>query len=211
MVMNSTALVEEVSDFSIEAIKKAFIKMHQQEAANDQQVRPKAEAMHLEAVKRWIAPCEFQVGIKANVLSCAASGMSEDAAAQVVNGELIILANCIVNEKQARDILIYGAIGLIAIPMYLANYNDFRVTQIYQSIPEDQLEKMNKEYTKAVMTDERLAVELYLADLATLSVKPSFFERRDSWQRQLIRKIYSSLKWQSHDLHYLVLQAAKYA
>jgi hypothetical protein len=209
MVMNSTALIDEVSEFSIEAIKKAFIKMHQHEAANEQQVRPKVGGIHLEAVKRWIAPCEFQIGMKAIVLPCAEVGMSEDAAAQVVNGKLVLLANCITNEKQARDILMYGVIGLIAVPSYLEKYSNTKINQIYHSISGDQIEHMIKQYPEIAATDERLLVELYLADLTTLSVKPSFYERRDSWQRQLVRKLYSGLKWQSHDLHYLIHRATR--
>lgn len=209
--MNSTALVKEVSDLSIEAIKKAFIQMHQQEAANDQAVKPKADTEHLEAVKRWIAPCEFQVGLKAQVLSCAKPGMAEDAPAQLVDGCLVLLANCLENEKQARDVYTYGAIGLVSIPAYLKKYNEQDISAIYESLPSDQIESMVLEFGDVITNNQRLAVELYLADLATLSVEPSFYERRDSWQRRLLRKLYSSLAWKSHDLHYLVYRAAKAA
>lgn len=207
--MIGTALIKEVPDFSIEAIKKAFIKQHQQQAANEQVVRPKADMDQLEAVKRWIAPSEFKLGLKAVVLQCASVGMAEDLAAQIVDGNLYLLANCISNEKQARDCFTYGAVGLVLIPRYLTGFNEDSISQIYHCIPDDHIESMLSEYDAGVMNNKRLVVELYLAELATLNITPSYYERRDSWQRMLLRKLYSKLKWNSHDLHYLVYRATK--
>ena len=201
--------INAVDLISIESIKKALIEQHQMCAANDQPVLPKASAGYIETVKRWIAPVEFKTGIKANVLPCAESGMQEDSVAQVKNGTLYLLANCIQNEKQAIDVFIYGAIGLMAVPAYLDKLGSGAIDQIRSSVPADHLQAMAAQFGDEVMCDSRLVVELYLAELAALGVTPSFFERRDSWQRNIVRKLYNKLKWQSHDLHYLVYRAAK--
>ena len=194
---------------SIESIKKALIEQHQMSAANEQSVLPRASAEHIEVVRRWISSAEFSLGVKASVLPCAEAGMQEDSVAQVKDGQLFLLANCIQNEKQARDVFIYGSIGLMAIPNYLNKLGAESIRQILATISSDQLKAMSAQFSEQVMADDRLVVELYLADLAALGVTPSFFERRDSWQRNLVRKLYSKLKWQSHDLHYLVYRAAK--
>ena len=206
--MNNTVRIEEVSNISIETIKKALIKQYQLEAANDQVVPPIATSDYVEVVKRWIAPCEFTLSIKATVLACAKPGMTE-ASAQVIDNQLYILANHLENEKQARDILIFGAVGLMAIPKYLSRFNESSLEAIYNALPSDQLETMHEAYGEQVALNKALAVQLYLAELATLDVVPSFYERRDSWQRMLVRKFYPKLKWQSHDFQYLVFRAAK--
>ena len=206
--MNNTVRIEEVSNISIETIKKALIKQYQLEAANDQVVPPIATSDYVEVVRRWIAPCEFSLSIKATVLACAKPGMTE-ASAQVIDNQLYILANHLENEKQARDILIFGAVGLMAIPKYLSRFNESSLEAIYNALPSDQLETMHKAYGEQVALNKALAVQLYLAELATLDVVPSFYERRDSWQRMLVRKLYPKLKWQSHDFQYLVFRAAK--
>jgi hypothetical protein len=211
MIMNNTARIQVVADLSIEVIKKAFIKRHQVEAANEHPILKAAVNSHVEAVKRWIAPLEFKQGVKAQVLNCANPGMSEDASAQVVDDKLLILANCIENEKQARDVFVYGAIGLVAIPEYLVKLGETAIEQIYNSLSHDQLESVSSQFGALVASDRRLVVGLHLADLATLDVKPTFLERRDSWQRQLVRKLYSKLNWTSHDLHYLIFRAARTA
>jgi hypothetical protein len=205
--MNNTARIQEVADLSIEVIKKAFIKRHQFEAANEQPLALAATSNHTEAVKRWIAPLEFRHKLKAMVIRCANPGMSEDAAIQVVNGELFILANTVHNEKQARDIFTYGCVGLIIIPKYLAKKGERVIEQIYNGLNDDQMEGLT--HTCGDSIDKRSFIQLYLADLATLTVTPTFIERRDSWQRQLVRKVYSGLVWKSNDLHYLIHRAVR--
>lgn len=205
--MNNTARINDVSDISIETIKKALIKQHQLEAANDQVVSPAASLEHVEAVKRWVAPCEFAIGKKAKVLGCAESGMLESVAVQLVDGQLFILANCVENEKQARDMFLYGSIGLIAVPRFLERFNDNAIGFLYSSLPEEQVEAMSLLYGADL--DKSLMVKLYLASLVTLDVEPSFYEKRDSWQRMLLRKVLPKLKWQSHDFQYLVYRAKK--
>jgi hypothetical protein len=207
MIMSNTARIQEVADLSIDVIKKAFIKRHQFQAANEQPLAMAATNNHIEAVKRWIAPLEFELNLKANVISCANPGMSEDAAAQVVGGELFILANTVHNEKQARDVFTYGSVGLIVIPKYLAKKGNSVIEQIHSGLTGDQMEALAS--TCGDIADKRSLIQLYLADLATLRVTPSFIERRESWQRQLVRKVYSGLAWKSNDLHYLIHRAVR--
>jgi hypothetical protein len=205
--MNNTARIQEVADLSIEVIKKAFIKRHQFQAANEHPLTVAATNDHVEAVKRWIAPLEFDHNFKANVINCAKPGMSEEAATQVVSGELFILANIVNNEKQARDIYTYGCVGLIIIPKYLAKKSERVIKQIHSGLTEDQMENLAKTCGETI--DMRSLILLHLADLATLMITPTFIERRDSWQRQLVRKVYPRLAWRSNDLHYLIYRAIR--
>lgn len=190
------------------AIKKAFITTNQLPAANDEPINTHATQEHVDRIHRWIAPLEFSLGVKAQVLSGAETDMVEGVAAQVKQEQVVLLANCINSEKQALDVFRFAAVGLLAVPKYLEKRSRL-VNSIYNSLNEDQIELIATRYGISSDQTPDMIVKLYLAELSALDVVPSFFERRDAFQRAIVRAVWSSLEWHSHELHYVIYRASK--
>jgi len=194
---------------SIESIKKAFIRLNERVAANEAVNLPLADDAHVEAIKRAIAPAEFEYKTKVQVVVGAVGGLDQSAPAQVQNGKVKLLANLIKNDKQALDAFYLGVRGLLALPLQLDRLGNHSIQQIFAGLNEEQLTTLTTISDLDATDDPRLVVETYLAYLASLNIKLSFFDRRNSWQRSLLRKLYPKLKWTAEDLQYLILNASK--
>ena len=194
---------------SIESIKKAFIRLNERVAANEAVNLPLADDAHVEAIKRAIAPAEFEYKTKVQVVVGAVGGLDQSAPAQVQNGEVKLLANLIKNDKQALDAFYLGVRGLLALQLQLDRLGNHSIQQIFAGLNEEQLTTLTIISDLKATDDPRLVVETYLAYLASLNIKLSFFDRRNSWQRSWVRKVYPKLKWTAEDLQYLILNASK--
>ncbi|QIZ84252.1 hypothetical protein HF888_08430 [Bermanella marisrubri] len=192
----------------ISAIKKAFISNNLLPAANDEPILSRASQEHVERIHRWIAPLEFRLGVKARVIPCAEADLVEGVAAQIKQDQVVLLANCIQSEKQALDVFRFAAVGLLAVPRYLQK-KDRIVRTIYQGLSDEQIELIASRYGISGSQTEEMVVKLYLAELSALDVEPSFFERRDAFQRRLVRLVWPKLGWKSHESHYVIYRAAK--
>ena len=197
---------------NIEAIKKAFIQIHQSpiDAANDQLIRPPASPEHVLHVKDWLQDLERELGIKAKVLATSSKVNTYVAApAAVIGNEPVIFANYADNQKLALDALEYVAVGLLGIQRLIKDSKVF--LRIFEDIDPDTREYMAKrnELDLTKPTQQELLVKLYLAGLASLNIKLTWLERREAWQRQMVRLVYPKLKMNSLDLHYLLLKARR--
>jgi len=197
---------------NIEAIKKAFIQIHQSpaDAANEQLIRPPASAEHVLLVKDWVQDLERELGIKARVIATSSKVNTYVAApAAIINGEPVLFANYCDNQKLALDAFEYVAVGLFGVQRLV---KDAKVYQaIFNDLDVDTKEYMAKrnELDLEKPTHQELLVKLYLAGLASLSIRLTWLERREAWQRQKLRMMYPKLKMTSLDLHYLLLQARR--
>jgi hypothetical protein len=195
---------------NIEAIKKAFIQLNQLPAANEQLVRSAADNAHVMCVKDWLQDLERELGFKAKVVASPSEcGLTVNAPAAIVGDEAVLFANYIDNQKMALDTFEYVTVGLLGIQRLLNG------STMYQRIF-NQLDLDTKEYMAKVhhldldqADDCTLLVKLYLASLASLNVRLTWLERRDAWQRQLLRMVYPKFKMTSLDLHYLLLKARR--
>jgi len=192
----------------IDAIKKAFIASNQLPAANDPEVTEPSDMGHVEAIYRWLAPLEFEYAVKVKVVTHAEGGLTSGVAAQVKQGQVYFLANCISSEKQARDLYRFAVIGLLAVPQYLERKPGL-VSSLYNGLTDDQKEVIANRYGLSDEIDQEMLVKLYLAELSALDVTPTFYERRDSFQRSIVRRVWSKLAWNSTDIHYVLYRAAK--
>lgn len=195
---------ESVDIISIESIKKAFIGLHEVLAANEPINTVYADESHVERVKRAIAPLEFQFKTKVNVVVGAVGGLNDNAAVQLKDGKLFLLANLLRNEKQADDAYFLGVRGYLATKSFVEQASGALVDQIYAGLTDEQ-----KACLSDLSEDRKETVCAYLSHLAMLNIRPSFYERRNSWQRALVRKVYPTLSWTTEDLHYLILQAER--
>lgn len=208
--VNKQAAPLEVLATNIDAIKKAFIQIHQSQAANEQLIRPPASEQHVLVVKDWVQDLERELGIKAKVVSTSSKVNTYVAApAAIINGEPVLFANYIDNQKTALDVFEYVVVGLLGIQNLVKDAKSF--LRIYQDIDVDTREYMAKRHELELdkPTHQELLVKLYLASLASLNVRLTWLERRDAWQRQIVRLVYPKLKMGSMDLHYLLLQARR--
>lgn len=197
---------------NIEAIKKAFIQIHQTQplAANEQLIRPAASAEHVLQVKDWVQDLERELGIKARVLSTSSKVNTYVAApAAVINNEPVLFANYTDNQKLALDAFEYVVVGLLGIQRLMSDSKIY--LRIFNDLDMDTKEYMAKrnELNLDKPTHQELLVKLYLANLASLNIKLTWLERREAWQRQLVRMVYPKLKMGSLDLHYLLLKARR--
>ncbi|NVK38646.1 MAG: hypothetical protein HWE18_12035 [Gammaproteobacteria bacterium] len=195
---------------SIEDIKKAFIQLNQLPAANDQVIRHEAAPDHVIRVKDWLQDLERELGVKAKVVaSPSVLDLSVMAPAAVVDGEPVLFANYINNQKIALDAFEYVAVGLLAVERLGLDTRFF--LRIFQDLSQDQREFLSHRHDLDVNqeNDQELMVKLYLADLAALNVELTWLERREAWQRQLVRLVYPKLAYSSLDLHYLLLKARR--
>lgn len=213
--MNNAVSIDEArlvdsSHIDIEAIKKAFIQINQLPAANEQLMRPAVDEAHVSRVKDWVQDLERELGFKAKVASSSSEyGLSVNTPAAVVGDEAILFANYIDNQKMALDAFEYVTIGLLGVQRLLDGSGMFE--RIFNDLDADTQEYMAKNHDLDLdQADDRvLLVKLYLAGLASLNVRLTWLERRDAWQRQLLRMVYPKLKMTSLDLHYLLLKARR--
>lgn len=189
---------------SIEAIKKAFIKINEQHAANEPINPDMATEERVEAIKRVIAPLEFEYKTKVQVVVGSVGGLDAHSVAQLQDGQIKLVASLIKNDKQALYAFYLGVRGLLALPSYLEKLGEPVIQQIYDGLDDEQLNTLaNISHLKT--TDQpNQVVETYLAHLASLNITLSFFDRRNSWQRSLVRKLYPKLKWTAEDLQYVI-------
>jgi len=194
---------------SIDTIKKAFIQQHQLPAANQPHNNSVASADRVEAIKRAIAPLECAFNTSVKVVAQALVDCPRQGSVQIHEGKAILIANGIHNDQQAHDQFYLAVVGLLAVPHYLDKRSDKTIQRIYESLSQDQknlivnLHQIEGEHKVSEM------VSHYLAQLASMSLTPSFHDRRNSFQRNLLRLCYPKIKWNNLDLHYLILQAKK--
>lgn len=194
----------------IEAIKKAFIQMHELPAANEQLSRVAVDQAHVLRVKDWLQDLERQLGVKAKVVASAQDcGLSIDAPAAVMNDEAIIFADHIHHQKMALDVFEYAVVGLLGVERLLKD--DQTSLRLFRDLPIATQEFLAKRYQLSLEDTEHkvLVVKMYLADLASLNIRLTWLERREAWQRQWVRLFYPKLKFESSDLHYLLLKARR--
>lgn len=195
---------------NIESIKKAFIKLHEPLAANEQLIRPPASDEHVKKVKDWVQDLERELGIKARVINTSSKVNTYTAApAAVISNEPVIFANYADNQKQAEDAFEYGVVGLLGIQRLIKDSKVY--ARIFNELDPDTREFMaaRNELDLQKPTHQELLVKLYLAGLASLTVRLTFLERREAWQRQILRMVYPKLPYTSLDLHYLLLKARR--
>ena len=213
--MNNAVSIQEQSvvdalPVNIESIKKAFIQLNQLPAANEQITRSPAEAAHVMRVKDWLQDLERDLGIKAKVVASPNDcGLSLNTPAAVVNDEAIMFANYIDNQKTALDAFEYVTVGLLGVQRLLDGSQLY--LRIFNELDEETKEYMaNSHQLDLNQPDDcSLLVKLYLAGLASLNVRLTWLERRDAWQRRVLRMVYPKLKMTSLDLHYLLLRARR--
>ena len=194
---------------SIESIKKAFIRLNEQVAANEPLNLSVADEGRVESIKRAIAPLEFEYKTKVKVVVGAVGGLNQYAPAQIQDGEVKLLANLIGNDKQAEDAFFLGVRGLQAVSQYIESINGRVIQQIFDGLEEEQLNTLKNISTLNDASDAKVVVATYLAYLASLNIQLSYFDRRNCWQRNVVRKFYPKLKWSAEDLQYLISGAVK--
>ena len=212
-VNSAVNLQEAVVDslpINIEAIKKAFIQLHQLPAANEQLVRETVDVAHVMQVKDWLQDLERELGVKAKVVASAKGcGLILDAPAAVIDDEAVIFANHIHHQKMALDVFEYAVVGLLGVERLLKD--EKASLRLFADISQDNQEYLAKRYQLSLDKAEGkvLVLKMYLADLASLNIRLTWLERREAWQRQCVRLFYPRLKFESLDLHYLLLKARR--
>ena len=194
---------------SIDTIKKAFIEQHQLPAANQTHGDELADPYRVEAIKRTIAPLEKMFNTRVNVVAQAIPEYTRHGSIQIHQGEATLVATGIHNDQQTHQQFYLAVVGLLAIPRYLSKKGDKFVKQIYQCISEEQKALIMSLHPINDACKETEIVSQYLAHLASMNLIPSFHDRRNSFQRSLVRLCYAKLKWTNLDLHYLILQTKK--
>ena len=195
---------------NIEAIKKAFIQLHQLPAANEQMIRDAAGSEHIIRVKDWLQDLERELGVKAKVVASASEcGLTVNTPATVVDDEVVLFANHIDHQKMALDVFEYAAVGLLGVQRL--SIKDSLCTRIFADLNKDTQEFLaqNHNLHPERSDDQILMIKMYLADLAALNIRLTWLERREAWQRQCVRLLYSKMAFSSLDLHYLLLKARR--
>lgn len=198
---------------SVEAIKKGFIELNRlpEKAVVLDQVD--VDAARLLEINRWLAERVKQYGALSELVSGVHSLNVEAirpaymGVVGVLNGaKPVILANTITNHTSAIQAYDYVVVGLKESPIYIEARLKALWQQLFESLDEPQCDLLTRRYglNLADPQQQRMALEFYMADLAVLNVQLSFLQRRDSWQRQIVRRFYPSLKWSSQDLHYVL-------
>ncbi len=199
-------------DLSIDSIKQDFIKLNARPAANEQLSPGLADDEHVRQVKVWVQDQERELGIKVAVVAGLESFTGDIASINIgapgvlEQGQGILFANCIKSHKQAMDAYEYVVVGLASLPRLMAASQDRICGQIAVNLASEQVEYIEKRFNVS-MTEPQAAIMPYLADLAALAIKPSFVQRRESWQRSWLRKVIPKLVWTATDIHYLIFQA----
>ena len=203
---------------SVESIKKGFIELNRLPEKEVSLAAIEIDQARVFQIKRWLADRVKEYGIEAAVVSGLHS-LNLDVirpAYKTVPAVLdaqkpIVLANVITSHASTVEAYDYGVIGLKAVPEYLsANVKGFW-RQLFDGLEGSQRDLLVRRYGLNLdEADQRqMALEFYLADLTVLNVQLSFLQRRESWQRQVVRKMYPSLPWLSQDLHYVLHQVRR--
>ncbi len=198
---------------SIDSIKQDFIQLNERQAANEQFPLILANDEQVRQVKVWVQDQERELGKKVRVVagkeSLPAESTSlvlEGAPGLVLEGETILFANCITTHQQAMDAYEYVVVGLHALPNYLGKSQSAVCASISNSLNDEQGLYINKRF-KVDNDQPQIAVMSYLAEIAALAITPTFLQRRESWQRSWVRKLYPALAWTGTDIHYLIHRA----
>ncbi len=197
---------------SIDSIKQDFIKLNARPAANEQLPPVLASEEHMRQVKVWVQDQERELGIKVTVvagLDAMTDGnkaLNKGVPGTIEQGQAILFANCINSHKQAMDAYEYVVVGLGALPRVVSASQGKVCEQIAHNLASDQIEYIEKRFNVS-MSEPQLAIMAYLADVAALAIKPTFVQRRESWQRSWLRKLSPKLIWTATDIHYLIYRA----
>ncbi len=199
-------------DLSIDSIKQDFIKLNARPAANEQFSPGLADDEHVRQVKVWVQDQERELGIKVTVVAGLESftgdteSINSGAPGAIKQGQAVLFANCIKSHKQAMDAYEYVVVGLTALPRLVTTSQARLCGQIATNLASDQIEYIEKRFNVS-MNDPQMAIMPYLAGLAALAIKPTFVQRRESWQRSWLRKVNPKLVWTATDIHHLIYQA----
>jgi hypothetical protein len=202
-------------DLSIDSIKHDFIKLNARPAANEQFSLTLASAEHVRQVKVWVQDQERELGLKVTVVAGlealphgrqVTKAINKGAPGAVEQGQGILFANEINSHKQAMDAYEYVVVGLVALPRLMAKKQAQVCTQIANNLAPEHIEYIEKRFNVSI-TDPQLAIMHYLAEVAALAIKPNFVQRRESWQRSWLRKVYPTLAWTATDIHHLIYSA----
>lgn len=186
---------------TIDAIKQALIANNQQTIAANE--APLLDADHRNLVKSWMQHCERLMGVKVQVELAQAHPIKP---AVCRDGQVVIYANHILSAQQAVLSYHYGVVGLYQVANKLAGKQGL-VTSMYRDLPAAALIALQQYMSPAELDNKEAVLVEYLAQLAQLQVNPTWVQRRESWQRAVLRKVYPKLKWTSEDLHYFIYQA----
>ena len=198
---------------NVESIKKSFIELNRlPEKAVSLACVEVDEARKLE-IKRWLADRVKEYGIEVEVVS-GLHALNLDVIRPAYKSVLsvldankpVILANGITSHASAMQAYDYAVVGLQGVPQFLTTRMKSLWVQLYDGLSEPQRDLLVRRYGLNLEEPEQrqMALEFYLADLTVLNVELSFLQRRESWQRQLVRQFYPSLEWSSQDLHYVL-------
>ena len=203
---------------SVDLIKKAFIKLNELEAKNESFSQFLASEAHVKQVKVWLQDQERELGVKVDVISGVES-LPQDTRARVLpgapgifsEGRYLMFANDIKSHQQAICAYEYIVVGLGALVNYLGSKQAKVCTQIYRHLTSDQQEYLQQKFKLESASSESVAtaVMAYLAEVSALAIRPTFAQRRESWQRYWLRKFYAKLSWTPTDLHFLISCARK--
>jgi hypothetical protein len=198
---------------SVEAIKKGFIELNRLPEKPVILDQDDIDGVRLAEINRWLAERVKEYGIQFNLVSGLHSLSAEAirpaymGVVGVLDGDRsVILANTITSHASAIQAYDYVVVGLKSTPIYIEARLKSLWGQLFESLDEPQRDLLIRRYgvNLADPQQRQMVLEFYMADLAVLNVKLSFLQRRDSWQRQIVRTFYPSLKWSSQDLHYVL-------
>lgn len=198
---------QEAEIVTIDAIKQALIANSKPVLAANESPLLGVElgAGHRNLVKSWVQHCERLMGVKVDVELVQSHNVAPSQAVVSEDG-VIIYANRIATAQQAVLAYHYGVVGLLKVGSLLAGKSSLIETML-RDIPQSALDGIIQSHFQGVqISKEGLLVE-YLAQLAQLQVAPTWVQRRESWQRSVLRKLYPKLKWTSDDLHYFIYSA----
>ena len=190
-------------NISINSIKQDFIKLNQMDAANEQFTRVLADEAHVRQVKMWVQDQERELGIKVQVEACMQAA-EFSAPGMIQKGNCILFASHINTHKQAMDAFEYVVVGLKALPEYMAGSKERICAAIFSGMGSEQTEYICKRFN---VEHAQQGMMLYLAEVAGLNITPTFLERREGWQRSIMRKLYPKLGWTPTDIHCLIHRA----
>lgn len=187
---------------SIESIKQAFIELNQLPASNEAVMPDELCPERVKRVKLWLADRERQYGIQAEV---------HWAPENDAQSKFAVYAHDIDSHSLALQAYDYAVIGAHVVPDYIDEKQAGFWVQFAEGLTGPQKQLLTKRFAINVSDQVQLVkgLKLYVAELAALDVHPTFLQRREAWQRGLIRKLYKKLPWNSDDLHYLIHRARK--